>query len=115
MRPAAASPLPSPSPARERAGLRERETPVLPTRTYLLVWAALLAFTAATVAIAKERLLTDYSVLGSLGIASLKAGLVLAFFMHLKYESRLLQWLALLTVLTLLTILAGTFADVWYR
>jgi cytochrome c oxidase subunit IV len=93
----------------------ERDVPILRTRTYLLVWAALLALTAATVVIARRRLLADYSVLGSLGIASLKAGLVLAFFMHLKYESRLLQGLALLAVLTLLSILAGTFADVWYR
>jgi len=47
----------------------EREVPILSTRTLLLVWAALLALTAATVAVAKERLLTDYSVLGSLGIS----------------------------------------------
>jgi len=95
--------------------LPEREVPILPARTFLLVWATLLGLTAATVAIAKGRLFADYSVLGSLGIASLKAGLVLAFFMHLKYESRLLRGLALLAVLTLLTILAGTFTDVWYR
>ena len=93
----------------------ERDVPILSSRTFVLVWAALLALTVATVAIAKGQLLADYSILGSLGIASLKAGLVLGFFMHLKYESRLLQGLALLAVLTLLTILAGTFADVWYR
>jgi cytochrome c oxidase subunit 4 len=93
----------------------EREVPILRTRTLLLVWAALLALTAVTVAVAGGRLLAGYSVLAALGIASLKAGLVLAFFMQLKYESRLLQRLALLATLTLLTILAGTFADVWYR
>ena len=93
----------------------ERETPLLGTRFLILIWAALLALTAATVAIARWRLLANYSVLGALGIASLKAGLVLAFFMQLKYESRLLQGLALLATLTLLTILAGTFTDVWYR
>jgi cytochrome c oxidase subunit 4 len=93
----------------------ERNVPILPARTFLLVWAALLALTAATVAIAKGGLLGGAGVLAALGIASLKAGLVLAFFMHLRYESRLLQRLALLALLTLLTILAGTFADVWYR
>ena len=93
----------------------EREVPILRTRTFVLVWAALLALTGATVAIATGRLLADYSVLGALGIASVKAGLVLAFFMHLKYESRLIQALTLLAVLTLLTMLAGTFMDVWYR
>ena len=93
----------------------DKEVPILRTRTLLLVWAALLALTAVTVAVARGRLLAGYSVLGALGIASLKAGLVLAFFMQLKYESRLLRGLALLAVATLLTILAGTFADVWYR
>jgi len=93
----------------------EREVPIPRTRTLLLVWAALLALTAVTVAVARGRLLAGYSVLAALGIASLKAGLVLAFFMQLKYESRLLQWLALLATVTLLTILAGTFTDVWYR
>jgi cytochrome c oxidase subunit 4 len=93
----------------------ERDVPILRTRAFVLVWAALIALTAATVAIARGRLLADFSVLGSLGIASLKAGLVLAFFMHLKYESRPLQGLALLSLLTLLTILAGTFSDVGFR
>jgi len=93
----------------------EPQTPILGTRTLLLVWVSLLALTALTVAVAKGRLLADYGVLAALGIASIKAGLVLAFFMQLKYESRLLQGLAFFAVVTLLTILAGTFADVWYR
>jgi cytochrome c oxidase subunit IV len=92
-----------------------RDVPIMRARTLLLVWAALLALTAVTVAVAAGRLLAGYSVLGALCIASLKAGLVLAYFMQLRYESRLLQWLALLATLTLLTILAGTFTDVWYR
>ena len=42
----------------------------------------------ATIAMAKVQLLAEYSVLGSLAIATIKAGLVLIFFMHLKYEGR---------------------------
>jgi cytochrome c oxidase subunit 4 len=91
------------------------DVPILSTRTFVLVWAVLIALTAATVAIARGRLLANFSVFGALAIASLKAGLVLAFFMHLRYESRLLRALALLTLLTLLTILAGTFSDVGFR
>jgi cytochrome c oxidase subunit 4 len=93
----------------------EPEIPILATRTFVLVWAGLLLLTAATVAVARWRLLARYSVLGSLGIASIKAGLVLGVFMHLRYESRLIRWLALGALFALLAILAGTFADVWYR
>jgi cytochrome c oxidase subunit IV len=85
------------------------------TGTYAAVWLALLILLAGTIAVAKLRLLAQFSVLGSLLIASAKAGLVLAFFMHLKYEGRFLK--VMLTVaLAALTLLIGlTFVDVWLR
>ena len=49
------------------------------TLTYTAVWIALLALLAATLAISKLQLLVRFSVLGSLVIAAVKAGLVLAF------------------------------------
>jgi len=93
----------------------EREAPILPTRTFLLVWAALVALTAATVAVAKGGLFARFSVLGALGIASLKAALVLGWFMHLRYESRLLRLAVLVALAAVGGILALTFADVWFR
>jgi cytochrome c oxidase subunit 4 len=51
----------------------------------------------------------------NLFIATLKAGLVLAFFMHLKYEGRFLKGMLLLTLAALTCIIALTFSDVWYR
>jgi len=85
------------------------------TSTYTAVWLALLILLAGTIAVAKLRLLAQFSVLGSLLIASAKTGLVLAFFMHLKYEGRFLK--AMLTVaVAALTLLIGlTFVDVWLR
>jgi cytochrome c oxidase subunit 4 len=91
------------------------ETPIIATRTYAIVWIALLALLAATLAIARLQLLARYSVLGSLLIATAKAGLVLAFFMHLKYEGRFLKGLLLLTLSALALFIGLTFADVWYR
>lgn len=91
------------------------ETPIIATRTYAIVWIALLALLAATLAIARLQLLARYSVLGSLLIATAKAGLVLAFFMHLKYEGRFLKGLLLLTLAALALFIGLTFADVWYR
>ena len=91
------------------------ETHIIATRTYAVVWLALLALLAATLAVARLQLLARYSVLGSLLIATAKAGLVLAFFMHLKYEGRFLKGLLLLTLAALTLFIGLTFVDVWYR
>jgi cytochrome c oxidase subunit IV len=91
------------------------EMHIVPTRTYAAVWIVLLALLAATLAVARLQLLARYSVLGSLLIATVKAGLVLAFFMHLKYEGRFLKGLLLLTLAALTLFIGLTFVDVWYR
>jgi cytochrome c oxidase subunit IV len=91
------------------------EDHVVPTGMYAAIWLALLVLLAATIAVAKFRLLARFSVLGSLGIASLKAGLVLAFFMHLKYEGRLIKGMLGLVLLALTVLIGMTFVDVWYR
>jgi cytochrome c oxidase subunit IV len=88
---------------------------VVPTGTYAAVWLALLVLLTATIALAKLRLLAEFSVLGALAIASLKAGLVLAFFMHLKYEGRFLRGMLALALSALTIIIGMTFVDVWYR
>jgi cytochrome c oxidase subunit 4 len=85
------------------------------TGTYTAVWLALLLLLSATVAVAKLQLLARFSVLGSMVIASVKAGLVLAFFMHLKEEGRFLKAMLTLTVSALTLLIGLTFIDVWYR
>ena len=84
-------------------------------RIYTVVWLMLLAMLGTTIAVAKLNLLARFSVLGALVIASLKAGLILTFFMHLKDEGRFLKVMLTVT-LFLLTVFVGlTFVDVWYR
>jgi cytochrome c oxidase subunit 4 len=97
--------------------MREKyaEGHVVPTRTYTAVWLALLILLIATLAVAKLRLLAQFSVLGSLLIASAKAGLVLAFFMHLKYEGRFLKGMLTVALLALTLLIGLTFVDVWLR
>ena len=81
---------------------------VVPTRVYYTVFAALMVLTALTVWIAFYDLgiLNDVA---ALGIAAIKATLVVLFFMHVRYSSRLISlivgtgfaWLALLLILTM--------------
>jgi len=85
------------------------------TGTYTAAWLALLLLLAATIATAKLQLLARFSVLGSMIIASVKAGLVLAVFMHLREEGRFLKAMLTLTVFALTLLIGLTFVDVWYR
>jgi cytochrome c oxidase subunit IV len=94
--------------------MSEEKRHIVGNRTFILVWSALIALTAITVTVAKLHL-GRFSTLTALAIASLKAGLVLWFFMHLKYESRLFQWLLLVPIVTLAIIIGLTFFDIWYR
>jgi cytochrome c oxidase subunit IV len=84
------------------------------TRTYVIVWAALLALTATTIFVAGMHL-GRFSILTALVIASIKASLVLWFFMHLKYEKRLFKVMLLVPIATLTVILGLTFLDIWFR
>ena len=62
---------------------------VIPIRTYLAVFACLMVFTAITVAVAFFDLGPLNNVV-MLGIAVFKATLVVMFFMHVKYGTRLI-------------------------
>jgi cytochrome c oxidase subunit 4 len=82
--------------------------------TLTAVWLALLALTALTVWITRVEL-GGYKIIGALTIACLKGGLVIAVFMHLKYEGRLLRWLLFVALVTLAIFIGFTFFDVLYR
>jgi cytochrome c oxidase subunit IV len=84
-------------------------------RAYAYAWAALLVLLGMTIAVAKLSLLAQYSVAGSLFIASLKAGLVLVYFMHLKDEGWIVKGMLALALGSLTLIIALTFSDVWFR
>ena len=92
---------------------------IVPPRTYYLIFLALVVCTAITVAVSFYDL-GPLNVLVALGIAILKATLVVLFFMHVKYSPRLtslvvigsLFWLGILIVMTAgdyLTRRGGTF------
>jgi cytochrome c oxidase subunit 4 len=77
---------------------------VTPT-TYVIVFVALILLTGATVGLSYVDLGVFHTFVG-LAIASAKAVLIVLFFMHVLYSSRL-TWLVALSGLAWLTILLG--------
>ena len=81
---------------------------VVPRSVYFLVFGALMVLTATTTAVSFVDL-GPWNTVVALGIAFLKATLVVLFFMHVKYSPRLTQitvaggllWLAILILITL--------------
>ncbi len=83
-------------------------------RTYLSTLAALLALTVVTVGLSYVQLPTAPTVLLALAVATLKAALVAAVFMHLKGERAIVYWTLVLTavlVVVLFALLFGADAD----
>lgn len=83
-------------------------------KTFVLVWLALVALTILTVIVSRIEL-GALHVWAALGIASIKSALVIAFFMHLKYESRFLRVALLVALVTLAIFMGLTFVDTLYR
>jgi cytochrome c oxidase subunit 4 len=81
---------------------------IVPPSTFAAIIITLLALTAATVGAAYINL-GKYNIVVALGIATLKATLVVLFFMHAKYSPRRTQlviiagmfWLAILLFMTM--------------
>ena len=94
--------------------MTEGHSHIVPYKTFTIVWLVLLVLTGITVWVAQYNL-GAFNIWVALGIATLKSGLVVAYFMHMKYEEWLFK-LALLAALAILAIFIGfTFFDVLYR
>jgi cytochrome c oxidase subunit 4 len=92
----------------------EQHAHVVPYRTFVRVWLLLLFLTAALVVTSKlwhEAL----SVWAMLIITPVKAGLVLFFFMHLKYEKPYLRALVFMAIGLLTLVIGILFFDILYR
>jgi len=94
--------------------MNEAQEPVVPYIQYVWVWLGLLLLTGLTVMVAGLHL-GKASILGSLGIASVKSALVVTYFMNLRHESRLFRLMILVAVVTLFIIIGLTFTDILFR
>ena len=83
---------------------------IVSPRVYVTIFLALMAFTALTVAAAFTDL-GPFNLAVALGIATIKATLVVLYFMHVRYNPKLI-WLALgLAISWLGVLVAVTLSD----
>lgn len=81
---------------------------IVPKKTYYAVFGALMVLTALTVFVARFDLPGILNITVALTVAVIKATLVVLYFMHVRYSSRLTQvivaaglfWLVIMLVLT---------------
>lgn len=88
---------------------------IVPLRIYVVIFSALLVGTALTVWAGFVDFPGQLNVIIALTIAVIKATLVVLYFMHVRYSSRLI-WVIFASALFWLVILfALTFSDYWTR
>lgn len=92
------------------ADARSYQPHVVPVRTLLIVFASLITLTGLTVFVA-DLPLGEWDAAVALGIATVKATLVAAIFMHLKYDSRFHGLLLVFATLFVVLFLALTLLD----
>ena len=88
--------------------------PVVGYGTFIAVWAVLLLLTGALVGVSALHL-GNAGVLAMLVITPTKAGLVLYYFMHLKYEGLTLKLMVLVPVAALVIFLGLLGLDYGFR
>ena len=94
--------------------MSEEHSHIVPYKTFMIIWVFLLILTGVTVWVAQYNL-GAMNIWVALGIATFKSGLVVAYFMHMKYETWLFK-LSLIAALAILAVFIGlNFFDVLYR
>ena len=82
--------------------------------TNVLVWLGLIGLTGVTIAIAGINL-SGLTVITALVIASVKSLMVVNYFMHIKFESRVFKVFILICIVIFLTMIVLTFFDLTFR
>ncbi len=82
--------------------------------TYIMAWVALLGLTATAVVVVRLQL-TNFAMLVAIAIATVKSGIVVFFFMHLKEEPWIVKVMLLIALLALALIVLLTFSDILFR
>lgn len=87
---------------------------IVPESLFLKVLIALLILTVVTV-VAAQIDLGKWNIVGALMIATVKASLVIYFFMHGKYENKIIWTYILIPFILLAIMIGGVFTDDPFR
>lgn len=82
--------------------------------TYIVVWIALVVLATVTL-FASRAPIGDWGIVVALAIASVKAGLVMAFFMHLAYGRPVHRLVIGVAIAFVILVIVGVLADVGTR
>jgi cytochrome c oxidase subunit 4 len=82
----------------------------LPQKVYLNILLALLVLTVITVAVSRFDF-GAWNTVVAMVVATIKAGLVASFFMHLKFEKKLILLYAVYPIILLFLLIGGTLKD----
>ena len=88
---------------------------IVPFKTNLTTLSVLIALTAITVLTAKYVDLGEYNLLLAMLIATIKAAVVLGWFMHLKYDGLINRTIALCGIFFLFLFVGFSYIDLFFR
>lgn len=83
---------------------------IVPKSTYLIILLSLLVLTFVTVLVSRFDFGT-MNIVVAMVVASIKAGLVTLFFMHLKYENKVTWLYVLFPIVLLFIMIGGVYSD----
>jgi len=87
---------------------------IIPARIYIAIWGALIVLTATTVFAASIDL-GVFNIVLALVIATVKGTLVVLFFMHLRYSTKLTMVTVIASIFWLFILFALTMTDYFTR
>jgi len=87
---------------------------LIPYRLYVVVWLGLVGLTGITVG-ANYADLQHVAIIAALLIATVKAGLVLLYFMHIRFERPLFTVMIMVVLVTYGIFIGLTFTDYPFR
>jgi cytochrome c oxidase subunit IV len=83
-------------------------------KTLIIVWAALVVLTGVTITVARIHLGFG-NVIAALTLATIKASLVILFFMDLRHEEKIIRNILLVTLFVLVIFIGLAYFDVGFR
>ncbi|MCU4163169.1 cytochrome C oxidase subunit IV family protein [Carboxylicivirga caseinilyticus] len=90
------------------------ESHIVPFKTYGIILAVLIVLTLLSVAVTQIDL-ASLTVFTAILIAAVKSGFVLVYFMHLKFDNKLLKALVGAVFILIALVMFVTFLDYNYR